>query len=294
SSTSTSTCLSEGPRRRSTARRSRRLADSAAAAEARPEALRLLLRLPRREGVVDRAPDERLDALLEVVAQDVGLARAQRALGLWRREVVSAVDRELVAALFADVLRGLQAGVVQCCSVGECAAEQRACGRGEQDLPAVTRGADARGADDVQADVPFVADGGLARVQSHPHLHVDAVGPAVLCKGTLRGDGAGDRVTRAREREEERVALCVDLLAARFRQALAQDAPLLSQHVRVAVAELAEEGRRPLDVREQECDCAAWERAHWAEYAGEPPGAGNQPLPAAARGESRGLVPVGR
>jgi hypothetical protein len=63
----------------------------------------------------------------------------------------------------------------------------------------------------------------------------------------------------AREDVEEGVTLRVDLFAAVPRKRLPQDPPMLGQHVAVAIAELFEQPRGALDVREQEGDGAAVE-----------------------------------
>ena len=58
--------------------------------------------------------------------------------------------------------------------------------RREQHLPAVARGPDARGLVDAHADVALLADPGLAGVQAHPHLDLDAFGPRVRMEVALR------------------------------------------------------------------------------------------------------------
>jgi hypothetical protein len=42
----------------------------------------------------------------------------------------------------------------------------------------------------------------------------------------------------------------------------AQEAPMLSEHLRIAIAELFEQPRRALDVGEEERDRAAWKLPH--------------------------------
>ena len=78
--------------------------------------------------------------------------------------------------------------------------------------------------------------------------------------GALGVDGRGDGVARAREREEEGVALRVDLDAAVLREALAHQPPVVGEDVGVAVAELLQQARRALDVGEDEGDGAAGKR----------------------------------
>ena len=100
----------------------------------------------------------------------------------------------------------------------------------------MARRADACGADHVHPEVALVADRGLAGVEAHPDLDVNAVRPAVRRKLALGGDRAGHGVPGPLEREEEGVSLRVDLAAARVGQLLAQDPAMLAVHVAVAVS----------------------------------------------------------
>ena len=73
----------------------------------------------------------------------------------------------------------------------------------------------------------------------------------------LRLDSRGDGITRAREDEEEGVALRVDLDPVAGREGAAHDSPVRCQHLPVVVTEALEELRRVLDVREDERDRSA-------------------------------------
>ena len=64
---------------------------------------------------------------------------------------------------------------------------------GDEHLPAVGGGADARGAGDADADVALAADRRLAGVDAHPHPERVVLGPLRLGKRPLRRDGCGDR-----------------------------------------------------------------------------------------------------
>ena len=65
-----------------------------------------------------------------------------------------------------------------------------------------------------------------------------------------------------REGDEKRVSLGVDLVAAVLGEGLAQDALVLREHLAVALAQLLEQPRRPLDVREEEGDGADRQLGH--------------------------------
>ena len=66
--------------------------------------------------------------------------------------------------------------------------------RREQDLAAVTRRPDPRGAVDVDAGVALVGHERLADVDSHPHPDVVVARPGLLDQAPLRLDRGGDRV----------------------------------------------------------------------------------------------------
>ena len=85
-------------------------------------------------------------------------------------------------------------------------------------------------------------------------------GPGSRSSASLRG--GGECVVRCPKDVEERVALGVDLGAAVPRERLAQDAPVLSEHSRVAVAELVEQPRRSLYVCEEERQPAVRQLGH--------------------------------
>ena len=180
-------------------------------------------------------------------------------------------------------------------------ADERARRVREQHVAAVPRGAEPGGADDVEAEVPLAADRRLAGVQPHPHEDGAAVRPVVRGVGALHLDGRLDRVAGAREGEEERVALRVDLDAAALGERVAHQPAVVGEDAVVALAELLQQRRRALDVAEDEGDGAARERGHapsmqsaWQARGCEPARRGDQPLPAPARRQPGRLVPLGR
>src|SRR5829696_6661075 len=88
--------------------------------------------------------------------------------------------------------------------------------------------------------------------------HADAHGrfrrPSVCAERALRGDRAAHGVAGAHEREEECVALGVDLATTGAAELLAQDPAVLVQHIAIRIAEIATQLRRSFDVGEQERD----------------------------------------
>ena len=82
----------------------------------------------------------------------------------------------------------------------------------------------------------LVADPRLPDVQPHPHLDPDALRPGVRRQVTLPIDRRRDRILRRLKRNEERVTLRVDLVAAVRREGGPQDPLLLGQNLRVLAA----------------------------------------------------------
>ena len=131
--------------------------------------------------------------------------------------------------------------------------------------PPVARRGDPGGAVDVGADVALVRQQRRARVNAHPHRDRQRR------LGFLRGR---QRTRRGRERDEERIALRVDLDAAVPRERVAQDASMLGERLRVLrLAELVQQPRRALDVGEEEGDGAGRELAHPSMIRQKGPGA---------------------
>ena len=127
----------------------------------------------------------------------------------------------------------------------------------DDDLAAVSRGADPGAAVDVEADVALGGDDGLAGMNPHAHAH-RASAQSARC-----ASAAASTASRApRERAEERVALCVDLDAAVCGDGIAYQAPVLRECVRIRLPEALEQPRRALDVGEEQRDRAAEQIRH--------------------------------
>ena len=71
---------------------------------------------------------------------------------------------------------------------------------------------DARRSMDLHANVIRAGDERLAGVDAHPDANVDTVRPGGATEHPLRIHGARDSVRGTGERDEERIALCVDLV----------------------------------------------------------------------------------
>ena len=141
---------------------------------------------------------------------------------------------------------------------------------GDKHLPAVAGRADPRRPMHVQPDVVVLSDIRLAGVDTDPHAHVDALGPALRRQRALRAHGGGDRVAGTREGHEERITLGVDLATVVFRERRPQQPLMLRKHLAVPAAQPRQQPRRTLDVAEQERDRPARKLRHTCSYA-EPP-----------------------
>jgi hypothetical protein len=130
--------------------------------------------------------------------------------------------------------------------------DQLARGGRDEYLLAVGERRDPRRAMHPEADVVVRGDDGLARVQTHPDLDRGAIRPGFLRQRALACHHRGDRIARAREHHEERVAGGPDLAAVMPLEGLAQDAMVRLQDLRVRVAELVGQAGRAFDVREEE------------------------------------------
>ena len=191
-----------------------------------------------------RPADERRSRQGEVLH-----ARLER---LQQRELArQAVDLELVDALRrAEILEAVHAQVADV-RVNECTGRLR-----QEHLPAVPDGGDTRALVHVEPDVTLVRQPRLARVQ--PHAHANR--PAGKCALAVRS--GGDGVRRAGEGDEKRITLRVDLDALVVGKRRAESPPMLVQRLPVVVAELMQQPRRALHVREQQSHDTARETAH--------------------------------
>jgi hypothetical protein len=115
--------------------------------------------------------------------------------------------------------------------IAEVRAVEEACGRTrDENLAAVASRADACGPVDVEPDVSLVGHERLAGVDAHSDpKRLAGEGSLSLLRG---GQGAA----RPRERDEESVALRVDLDAAVVLERLAREAAVLGERLRVAVS----------------------------------------------------------
>ena len=105
-----------------------------------------------------------------------------------------------------------------------------------------------------EIDVTVPDRRGLTGVHPDPHPHLDSRWPRVSRQRSLALQAGGDRFGGVGEREEERVALGVDLHAAMVGEGAAKQRLMGGQHVRIALADLAEEAGRAFDVGHDEGD----------------------------------------
>ncbi len=133
---------------------------------------------------------------------------------------------------------------------------------GEEDLPSSALGADAGGADDVQADVSLLVERGLTGMKTDAHADALSAGPSRRGVDALCLDGGCNGVAGAREDVEERVALRVHLDTVERAERGADHLPMGAQDLGILVTESLEELCRVLDVREDERDRSLWQIGH--------------------------------
>ena len=192
---------------------------------------------------------EQVEQLGELALTPDELSRRDREIRLVqrleRREVLAA---ELVEPLwFGEVLESVLAQVAH-----EHAVVEQCPGRfAEQHLAAVSRRHYARRPVHVASYVALVGDERRPGVKAH--THVDGTG-----RQRFREHGRGRESTgRRREGEEEGVALRIDLDSVLGGACLPDDPTVLGERLGVGLrAELVQELRRALDVREEEGDGA--------------------------------------
>ena len=200
------------------------------------------------------------DALAEqhgVVGEDDADRRRARACAERREVAAEARLVELEDPLRLRQLRQRPEAEVAELAVG---GEHECRGLGGDDLAAVARVRDPERAVDVDADVAVLAERGGAGVQPDADAH--RRGPVVARDPPLRVDRGLRGGLGLGEGGEELVAARVDLVAVGCRDRFAQEAPEVGEHGLPAVAELAGEPRRALDVGEEEGDGSGRERAH--------------------------------
>jgi len=212
-----------------------RLADTARP-DQREEAAGRVVEEPIDRGQLLRPADERGPRGGEVRAP--GLERPER-----RELGGQAVDLEL-----EDPLRSAEVPEPVRPEVPGVHLDESPGGLGQEDLAAVADGGDAGGPVDVEPDVAFLGQPRLAGVEAHPDLDRTAG------QRPLGFRGCADRVRGPGERDEESVALGVDLDPAVRGDGSADDPAMLGQGLRVRIARLAQQPGGTLDVGEQEGD----------------------------------------
>ena len=200
----------------------------------------------RQESCFGKEPSG-LDQLAVTSDQRRGLGRQARSTvegPEWREIGWQSVTDELMKRLRPrQVLEAVLAEVEQRGRVDELRSRRR-----DEDLPAVGDCGDPSGTMNIRANVSLVGDVWRARMDAHPHR--DRERP-------LRRRCRLQRAGRSRKRDEERIALRVDLDSALPRARLPDDAPVFGQCLGVALGtEIVQESRGPLDVREQKGDRA--------------------------------------
>ena len=122
--------------------------------------------------------------------------------------------------------------------------------------------ADAGRAVDGQPDVLIADERRLARVNADARPQLDVVRPVVLGQRALRRHGRVHGLSRPAEGDEERVAVGVELTPRGLGPRCAHQLLVPAHDGPVALAKLAQERGRALDVREEKRDCCGGSLVH--------------------------------
>ena len=116
----------------------------------------------------------------------------------------------------------------------------------DQNLATVARRRDSSGSMDIEPNVALFGHDRLPRMDTH--ANADRAG----CQPFTTGRRGGKCVGCLGKRDEERITLRVHLNTSMADECLTQRAPVLGERLGIAIAQLVEQPRRPLDVREEE------------------------------------------
>jgi hypothetical protein len=155
-----------------------------------------------------------------------------------------------------QVFQPMRAEVAQSELIRQILLNEVSCGLRDEHLAAVTCCANSRPPVQVHPHVALVGSDWLSGVDTDPHAY-GAVGERSLRVGC--GDNS---ILRARESDEKRVALCVNLGAAMIGERLPQHLAVGGEGLRVVIPELVQQLGRPLDVGEEERDSSGREVGH--------------------------------
>jgi hypothetical protein len=178
-----------------------------------------------------------------------------------RRKVVrNTVCEQLVEALrVGQILQTVPAKVAETKAVDLLFGQELVDHLGNKHLPAVRSGCDSCGTVNRESNVFVPAHQSLPGVKSHPNAKLYGRGPLLRGNPLLYLTGGRDGVAWTDERNEERIAFCIDF-APVVGGDLSQYLVVLSENGRVTVSpQLMQQLRRALDVGEQERDGAGRE-----------------------------------
>ena len=132
---------------------------------------------------------------------------------------------------------------------------------GDDGLASARHAADAVHGVHRDADVARIGQGRASRVDANPDVDRRTLRPGVIGEGAVNGRRRDERPGRPLEDREILVRAGVHLLPPGTPHDRAQVAPELGEERRIGIPELVEQARRIDDVRHQEGDRPAWERA---------------------------------
>src|SRR5260370_34067096 len=99
-------------------------------------------------------------------------------------------------------------------------------------------------------------------MQTHTHSHCYAFWPGMSGESTLGSHCCHDSLSGANKNDEETIPLRIDFVTLILAKSRTQQFSTLDQHAGVALVQLLEQVRRPLDVSEEQCDSSRRQLRH--------------------------------
>src|SRR5947209_1047313 len=103
----------------------------------------------------------------------------------------------------------------------------------------------------VQTNIALADQGWITCMQTHPHSHYHIFWPGMSAKSALGSPCCLDCLSSPYKNDEEPIPLRIDFVTVMLAKSRAQQIAALAQHAGIALTQLLEQKRRPLDVGEE-------------------------------------------
>src|SRR5205814_10659948 len=105
----------------------------------------------------------------------------------------------------------------------------------------------------IQPHVSFQSERRFSCMYPHAYAHYSPLGSGIRAEDPLGSGSRRNSIDGTGKGHEERISLSVDLVAVIGLEGRAQQAAALCQYTSVAITQLPEQARGPLDVGEEQC-----------------------------------------